>query len=110
MAMQTTTKYEPVIGLEVHTQLQTKSKMFCSCSAAYAGAEPNTHVCPVCMAMPGVLPVINKQAVEYALMTGLARPIIFSDAPDISEEILKAMDAVAETAEAKTKAEQTKSR
>jgi len=70
--MQTTTKYEPVIGLEVHTQLQTKSKMFCSCSAAYAGAEPNTHVCPVCMAMPGVLPVINKQAVEYALMTGLA--------------------------------------
>jgi aspartyl-tRNA(Asn)/glutamyl-tRNA(Gln) amidotransferase subunit B len=72
--MQTTTatKYEPVIGLEVHVQLQTKSKMFCSCSAAYAGAEPNTHVCPVCMAAPGSLPVINKSAVEYAIMTALA--------------------------------------
>jgi len=68
----TTTTYEPVIGLETHVQLQTRSKMFCSCSANYAGAEPNTHVCPVCLALPGVLPVINKQAVEYALMTGLA--------------------------------------
>ncbi|MEA2641815.1 MAG: aspartyl-tRNA(Asn)/glutamyl-tRNA(Gln) amidotransferase subunit [Chloroflexota bacterium] len=66
------TAYEPVIGLEVHVQLQTKSKMFCGCSAAYAGAEPNTHVCPVCMALPGVLPVINRQAVEYAFMAGLA--------------------------------------
>jgi len=64
--------YEPVIGLEVHVQLQTRSKMFCSCSAAYAGAEPNTHVCPVCLALPGVLPVMNQQAVEYAFMTGLA--------------------------------------
>lgn len=64
--------YEPVIGLEVHCQLQTRSKMFCSCSAAYAGAEPNTHVCPVCLALPGVLPVINRQAVEYALLVGLA--------------------------------------
>ncbi|MBI4213095.1 MAG: Asp-tRNA(Asn)/Glu-tRNA(Gln) amidotransferase subunit GatB [Chloroflexi bacterium] len=64
--------YEPVIGLETHVQLQTRSKMFCSCSAAYAGAEPNTHVCPVCLAMPGVLPVMNRQAVEYALLTGLA--------------------------------------
>jgi aspartyl-tRNA(Asn)/glutamyl-tRNA(Gln) amidotransferase subunit B len=66
------TTYEPVIGLETHVQLQTRSKMFCSCSANYAGAEPNTHVCPVCLALPGVLPVINQQAVEYALMTGLA--------------------------------------
>ncbi len=64
--------YEPVIGLETHVQLLTRSKMFCSCSAAYAGAEPNTHVCPVCLAMPGVLPVMNRQAVEYALLTGLA--------------------------------------
>jgi len=69
--MQTTT-YEPVIGLETHVQLQTKSKMFCSCSANYAGAEPNTHVCPVCLALPGVLPVINQRAVEYALMAGQA--------------------------------------
>ncbi len=64
--------YEPVIGLETHVQLQTQSKMFCSCSAAYAGADPNTHVCPVCMAMPGTLPVMNRQAVEYALLTGIA--------------------------------------
>lgn len=66
------TKYETVIGLEVHCQLITKSKMFCSCSADYSGAEPNTHVCPVCMGMPGVLPVINEQAIEYITMTGLA--------------------------------------
>jgi aspartyl-tRNA(Asn)/glutamyl-tRNA(Gln) amidotransferase subunit B len=64
--------YEPVIGLEVHTQLQTRTKMFCGCSAAYAGAEPNSHVCPVCLALPGVLPVMNQQAIEYAFMTGLA--------------------------------------
>jgi len=66
------TRYEPVIGLETHVQLLTRSKMFCSCSAAYAGAEPNTHVCPVCLALPGSLPVINRQAVEYAIMAGLA--------------------------------------
>jgi len=66
------TKYETVVGLEVHCQLITKSKMFCSCSADYSGAEPNTHVCPVCLGMPGVLPVINEQAIEYITMTGLA--------------------------------------
>jgi aspartyl-tRNA(Asn)/glutamyl-tRNA(Gln) amidotransferase subunit B len=66
------TRYETVIGLEVHCQLLTKSKMFCGCSADYSGAEPNTHVCPVCMGMPGVLPVINEQAIEYIVMTGLA--------------------------------------
>ncbi|HZT06311.1 MAG TPA: Asp-tRNA(Asn)/Glu-tRNA(Gln) amidotransferase subunit GatB [Chloroflexota bacterium] len=64
--------YEPVIGLETHVQLQTKSKMFCACSADYAGAEPNTHVCPICMAMPGTLPVMNRRAVEYAFLTALA--------------------------------------
>jgi aspartyl-tRNA(Asn)/glutamyl-tRNA(Gln) amidotransferase subunit B len=66
------TSYEPVIGLEVHVQLHTRSKMFCACSADYAGSEPNTHVCPVCLALPGVLPVINRTAVEYAFLTGLA--------------------------------------
>jgi aspartyl-tRNA(Asn)/glutamyl-tRNA(Gln) amidotransferase subunit B len=64
--------YEIVIGLEVHAQLLTKSKMFCGCSADYANAPPNTHVCPICLGMPGVLPVINKKAVEYAVMTALA--------------------------------------
>ncbi len=66
------TKYETVIGLEVHCQLITKSKMFCGCSADYSGAEPNTHVCPVCLGMPGVLPVINEKAIEFIVMTGLA--------------------------------------
>lgn len=63
---------EPVIGLEVHAQLFTHSKMFCGCSADYAGAQPNTHVCPVCLGMPGSLPVINKAAVEATLLTALA--------------------------------------
>src|SRR5256885_11641006 len=66
------TRYETVIGLEVHVQLQTERKMFCGCSAAYADATPNTHVCPICMALPGVLPVINRKAVEYTVMTALA--------------------------------------
>ncbi len=64
--------FETVIGLEVHCQLDTKSKMFCGCNADYAGAEPNSHVCPVCLGMPGVLPVINEQAIKFIVMTGLA--------------------------------------
>jgi aspartyl-tRNA(Asn)/glutamyl-tRNA(Gln) amidotransferase subunit B len=64
--------FETIIGLEVHAQLLTKSKMFCRCRADYADAPPNTHVCPVCLGMPGVLPTINQQAVEYTLMTALA--------------------------------------
>ncbi|MFH1169755.1 MAG: Asp-tRNA(Asn)/Glu-tRNA(Gln) amidotransferase subunit GatB [Chloroflexota bacterium] len=64
--------YETIIGLEVHAQLLTRSKMYCRCSADYASAAPNTHVCPVCLGMPGVLPVINRQAVEYTMMTALA--------------------------------------
>ena len=72
MTTTSATKYETVIGLEVHVQLQTERKMFCGCSAAYADAPPNTHVCPVCMALPGVLPVINRRAVEFTVMTGLA--------------------------------------
>ena len=65
-------EYEVVIGLEVHAQLLTQSKMFCSCGAGYQDAPPNTYVCPVCMGMPGVLPVINKRAVEHVIRTGLA--------------------------------------
>ena len=65
-------EYETVIGLEVHSQLLTRSKMYCSCSADYAGAPPNTHVCPVCLGMPGVLPTVNQRAVEFTIMTALA--------------------------------------
>src|SRR3970282_2052994 len=65
-------EYDIVIGLEIHAQLLTRSKMFCGDSAAYADAPPNTHVCPVCLGMPGVLPVINRQSIEYAGMTALA--------------------------------------
>ena len=64
--------YEIVIGLEVHSQLLTQSKMFCSCAAGYQDAAPNTVVCEVCMGMPGVLPVINERAVELVMATGLA--------------------------------------
>lgn len=64
--------YEIIIGLEVHAQLLTKSKMFCSCNADYASAPPNTHVCPICLGMPGVLPTINQKAIEYTVMTALA--------------------------------------
>ncbi len=64
--------YEAIIGMEVHAQLLTESKMFCRCSADYAAAEPNTQVCPICLGMPGVLPVINQKAVEYTIMTALA--------------------------------------
>ena len=65
-------EYEVVIGLEVHAQLLTHSKMFCGCSSDYQGSSPNAVVCPVCMGMPGVLPVINRKAVEHVIRTGLA--------------------------------------
>ena len=64
-------QYETVIGLEVHVELATRTKIFCGCSTAFGG-EPNTHTCPVCTGMPGSLPVLNKQVVEYALSVGLA--------------------------------------
>ena len=63
--------YEAVIGLEVHAELSTKTKIFCNCSTKF-GAKPNTQVCPICMAMPGTLPVLNEKVVEYAVKAGLA--------------------------------------
>ncbi len=65
-------EYEVIIGMETHVELDTQSKMFCACSARFFGVEPNTNVCPVCLGMPGALPVINKRAVEFAIMVGLA--------------------------------------
>jgi len=67
-----TTDFQTIIGLEVHAQVLTRSKMYCGCSADYANAEPNTHVCPVCLGLPGALPVINRAAIETVLRTGLA--------------------------------------
>lgn len=64
-------KYETVVGLEVHTELKTKSKIFCGCTTEFGG-EQNTHVCPVCLGLPGVLPVLNERVVEYAIRVGLA--------------------------------------
>jgi aspartyl-tRNA(Asn)/glutamyl-tRNA(Gln) amidotransferase subunit B len=75
MAVSTETRYETVIGIEVHAQLRTESKMFCSCPTAPRPGEPdepNTRVCPICMGMPGTLPVINRKAVELVMLTGLA--------------------------------------
>jgi aspartyl-tRNA(Asn)/glutamyl-tRNA(Gln) amidotransferase subunit B len=65
-------EYEAVIGIEAHVELATESKMFCGCSAEFFGREPNTHVCPICMGYPGVLPVVNERAVAHAVRVGLA--------------------------------------
>ena len=63
--------WETVMGLEVHVELATKSKIFCSCTTEFGG-EPNTHCCPICTGMPGTLPVVNKQVVNYAMKAGMA--------------------------------------
>lgn len=64
-------KYEPVIGLEIHCQLATRTKIFCGCPTSF-GAAPNTNVCPVCLALPGALPVLNREAVELAIKSSIA--------------------------------------
>lgn len=66
------TQYEPVMGIEVHVELNTKTKMFCRCSAEYFGKEPNTHTCPVCLGLPGALPYINEEAINKCMQIGLA--------------------------------------
>ena len=64
-------RWEPVIGLEIHVQLATRTKMFCGCELSF-GDPPNSHTCPICLAHPGVLPVLNAEAVRLAIITGLA--------------------------------------
>jgi aspartyl-tRNA(Asn)/glutamyl-tRNA(Gln) amidotransferase subunit B len=72
IAQPVATRYEAVIGIEIHCQLKTVSKMFCGCSTEIDGAAPNSHCCPVCLGLPGVLPTINKTAVEWVIATGFA--------------------------------------
>ena len=64
-------KYELVAGLETHVELSTKTKIFCGCTTAFGG-EPNTHCCPICIGLPGTLPKLNRQVVNYAVLAGLA--------------------------------------
>ena len=81
MTVASRTDYEVVVGIEIHVQLKTASKMFCSCSTDFRDAAPNTNTCPVCLGLPGALPVINKRAVEHVLATGMA---IEATTPDVT--------------------------
>jgi hypothetical protein len=72
-------KYEPVIGLEIHVQLKTQTKMFCSCATHDSALAPNTNVCPICLGNPGALPVTNEQAVRYGILMGLALNCTIAD-------------------------------
>jgi aspartyl-tRNA(Asn)/glutamyl-tRNA(Gln) amidotransferase subunit B len=81
MTVATKADYEVVVGIEIHVQLKTASKMFCSCSTEVRGAAPNTNTCPVCLGLPGALPVINRKAVEHVLATGIA---IGATTPDVT--------------------------
>ena len=86
--------YEPVIGLEIHVQLKTQTKMFCGCRVSF-GEAPNTHTCPTCLGLPGALPVINERAVQFGVMIGLAfgcEIVAFDPMP--SAEAVAAMDAL----------------
>ena len=80
-------EYETVIGLEVHCELATKTKIFCGCTTEFGG-EPNTHVCPVCAGMPGTLPVLNKQVVAYALSAGVALNCDINSTASSTERII----------------------
>ena len=80
--------YETVIGLEVHVELATRTKIFCGCSTAFGGA-PNTHTCPVCTGMPGSLPVLNKAVVEKAMAVGLATNCNITSGATINRRLVK---------------------
>ena len=79
--------YEVVIGLEVHAELSTKTKIFCNCSTEFGGM-PNTHTCPICMAMPGTLPVLNEKVVEYAVKQALQQIVQFQKTVKTIEKII----------------------
>ena len=72
-------EYDTVIGLEVHAQLLTQTKMFCGCESDYLNAPSNSRVCPVCMGMPGAMPSVNAKAIEFGIMTGLALNCVIPD-------------------------------